>query len=616
MTDQLRAELEASLGPTLTLGDELGGGGMSRVFRARDERLQRDIVVKVLSPDLTERLSVERFTREIRLAAALQEPHIVPVFDAGHTGSGLPYYTMPFVRGESLRARIERGGPLALREGVAVLRDVAHALAFAHARGVIHRDIKPENVLLSGSTAVVADFGIAKALVAARGEMHSRPAERARDATELTQLGTAIGTPAYMAPEQAAADPAVDHRADLYAWGLLAYEAFAGRHPFARHTTPQALLVAQLTERPAPPDTLRPDLPAPIVDVVMRCLEKDPALRPRDATELLDALDAGKVAVGLPVRRHVAERTFRLSETVCRRLDRASLDPRMIGDVMHYLENDAPTGVLALCIHGMGNEAAEFTALMESSPYRVIAPTFYGFEPVVEHARVPLPVEAHVALVRELLRDAVTRLAPTRVVLVGFSSGADVAIRMLTTAPPDAPRVDACLALGPNLSLATCFVSRVLARVQGGEAAAVLADLRQIGEDAHDLDEWMNVMAYLLHALRKFRGDLSALCRFADGIQRPFAEHDDTFAEWFRVASERVDVLRCVFERSETCTRLVQALRLRNLDDGSLGARYDDGSLVLESTENHLALVEPARIAAQLDATVAELAVRGRSINP
>lgn len=180
-----------------------------------------------------------------------------------------------------------------------------------------------------------------------------------------------------------------------------------------------------------------------------------------------------------------------------RRLDRASLDPRMsAGDALSGERcADGCTGALH---SSMGHEAAEFTALMESSPYHVIAPTFYGVEPVVEHARVPLPVDAHVALVRELLRDAIARLAPTRVVLVGFSSGADVAMRILTTAPPDAPRVDACLALAPNLSLVTCFVSRVLARLQGGASATVLADLRRIGEDTNDVEEWMNIMAYLL----------------------------------------------------------------------------------------------------------------------
>jgi len=161
--DQPRDRLQSSLGAAYTLERELGGGGMARVFVATDPALGRQVVVKVLSPETAEGMSAERFTREIRLAAAEQDPHIVPVLTAGQTADGLPYYTMPFVSGESLRARMARGR-LPLDEALRVPRDVAEALEYAHARGVVHRDIKPENVLLAGRSAVVADFGIAKAI--------------------------------------------------------------------------------------------------------------------------------------------------------------------------------------------------------------------------------------------------------------------------------------------------------------------------------------------------------------------------------------------------------------------------------------------------------------------
>jgi len=276
----LRDQLQTTLGSSYTLERELGGGGMSRVFLAVETALERRVVVKVLPPDLIAGVNADRFNREILLAARLQHPHIVPVLSAGQT-DGLPYYTMPFVDGEALRSRLANGGALPITDAINILRDVARALAYAHEHGVVHRDIKPENVLLSGGAAVVTDFGIAKALSDARGHVTG---------ATLTQFGTSLGTPAYMAPEQVAADPDVDHRADLYAFGCLAYELLTGRAPFAGRS-PQKLLVAQMAENPQPVTELRPDTPPELAELVMQCLAKDAAARPQNAADVVRVLD-------------------------------------------------------------------------------------------------------------------------------------------------------------------------------------------------------------------------------------------------------------------------------------------------------------------------------------
>ncbi|HET7109996.1 MAG TPA: protein kinase [Gemmatimonadales bacterium] len=286
----LRTELQQHLGAAYVLGRELGGGGMSRVFVADEVRLGRQVVVKVLSPELAQGLNVERFEREIRLAASLQQANIVPLHSAGDVG-GLPYFTMPFVEGESLRARLGRGA-LPMNEVVPILRDVTRALAYAHARGVVHRDIKPDNVLLSGDAAVVTDFGIAKAISASR-------TEGASGAT-LTQLGTSLGTPAYMAPEQVAGDPNVDHRADLYALGCMAFELLTGRQPFGDRT-PQRMLAAHLTEAPPAVTTLRPDCSPALAEMVGRLMAKNPDERPQSATDLYPVLDASTTTSGTAV---------------------------------------------------------------------------------------------------------------------------------------------------------------------------------------------------------------------------------------------------------------------------------------------------------------------------
>ncbi len=279
MSTDLYLRLQTALGADYALERELGGGGMSRVFLAEEKRLGRRVVVKVLSPELAAGLSADRFEREIRLAAQLQDPRIVPLLTTGHAGS-LPFYTMPFVEGESLRARLARG-PVTVEEALGILRDVALALDYAHAHQVVHRDIKPENVLLNRRTAVVTDFGIAKAITAAT---EGAP----RDT--ITALGSVVGTPAYMAPEQAAGG-AVDHRTDLYAWGVLAYELLAGAHPFASRSTAQAVVAAHIADNPVPLSERLPHLPAPLVELVDRSLAKDPDHRPRNAAEILQVLD-------------------------------------------------------------------------------------------------------------------------------------------------------------------------------------------------------------------------------------------------------------------------------------------------------------------------------------
>jgi tetratricopeptide (TPR) repeat protein/tRNA A-37 threonylcarbamoyl transferase component Bud32 len=278
---ELRERLQATLGDAYTLERELGGGGMSRVFVADETALGRKVVVKVLPPDLAAGVSVDRFKREIQMAARLQHPHIVPVLSAGEI-AGLPYYTMPFVDGASLRARIAEG-PLPINEVVGVLKEVARALAYAHEQGVVHRDIKPDNVLLTRGSAVVTDFGIAKALSASRVDVS--------DSATLTALGTSLGTPAYMAPEQGAGDPSTNHRADLYAFGCMAYELLCGEQPF-HGRSPHKLMAAHMSEKPRPIAERRLETPPALAALVMQCLEKEPDDRPQSAADVARMLDA------------------------------------------------------------------------------------------------------------------------------------------------------------------------------------------------------------------------------------------------------------------------------------------------------------------------------------
>ncbi|MDQ6769928.1 MAG: serine/threonine-protein kinase [Gemmatimonadota bacterium] len=292
--------LASALGGSYTIERELTGGGMALVFVGEDHDLDRKVVIKILPPELAASVSAERFRREILTVARLQHPHIVPILKAGDL-DGLPYFVMPYVDGESLDVTLRRRHTLGVRETLGIMKDVARALAFAHERNVVHRDIKPGNILLASGSATVTDFGVAKALSSAR-----RSGEKG---SGLTNTGMSLGTILYMAPEQAAGDPDIDGRADIYSLGITAYEMLAGAAPFA-HLNPREMLTARLTLPPQSLSGVRKDVPPGLERLIARCLAIDPVDRPQTAAALVEALEDPEtisapfvVSGSTPVRR-------------------------------------------------------------------------------------------------------------------------------------------------------------------------------------------------------------------------------------------------------------------------------------------------------------------------
>ena len=285
MSDAL-SRLQAALADHYRIERELGRGGMATVWLAHDLKHDRQVAIKVIRPELAAALGGERFLREIGIAAHLQHPHILTLIDSGEyagqpgDGQGSLYYVMPYVEGESLRERLTRVGRLSPEDTIRILQDIVDALVHAHRHGIVHRDLKPENIMLTGRHALVMDFGIAKAVTAGQEA----------ETETLTALGLAVGTPAYMSPEQAAGQASVDARADIYAVGVLGYEMLNGQPPFTG-TTPQAILASQVTRTPKPLAELRPDLSPELVTTIMRCLEKEPEQRWPSAEALLSRLE-------------------------------------------------------------------------------------------------------------------------------------------------------------------------------------------------------------------------------------------------------------------------------------------------------------------------------------
>ena len=275
--------VQAALGQVYTVERELGHGGMAFVFLARDPKHDRPVAIKVLRPELSAALGTGRFTREIEIASRLTHPHILPLLDSGQADS-LLYFVMPYVEGESLRDRLLREHQLPVGDALRIAEQVANALTYAHAHGVVHRDIKPENILLAGGAAMVADFGVARAVSQAGGD-------------KLTETGMAVGTPAYMSPEQATAAPELDARSDVYSLGCVLYEMLVGEPPFTGRTA-QAIMARRLNDPVPSIRTVRESVPALVESATRKALARAPADRFATAAEFADAL---RLAVTTPV---------------------------------------------------------------------------------------------------------------------------------------------------------------------------------------------------------------------------------------------------------------------------------------------------------------------------
>jgi serine/threonine protein kinase len=590
------------LGP-YEIRSQVGVGGMGEVYRCLDTRHHRFVAVKVLRQDVSSLVGAERFLREIRIAAQLTHPHILPLVDSGEA-DGVLFYVMPYIEGETLRNRLSREGELPVSEITHILHQITDALAYAHAHGVVHRDIKPENILLSDRHALLADFGVAKAL----GDLSTSGSTATTNL--VTAIGSTVGTPTYMAPEQVGGS-LVDHRADLYGVGVVAYEMIGGRLPF-QTSSAQQMMAAHLTQAPDPITKWRPAISLRLANAVMKCLEKKAADRWQSAADLLSEIEAAgteiKTLATVEIANELTEHRFTLSERVCRKLNRETLDPRIIGDHLSYVDNQVRSNVLVFFLHGLGLDHAVFESILQRLKYRGVSPTLYGCEPE-RRGRISLSLADHVVILREWLKDVRARFHAEAVVMVGYSMGADMGFELLL-GPTDepTPRIDAFLSLESNLSLDTCFVSRLLAGIDPTHPELSIAKLRGLSDSAASLDEWLNVEEYLVKILRKFQGDIGVLQRTAADIVRLFSETQgfEVFARWFRGARERVRAMRVVFSSDPRTRAALARLKLDNLDKGILGGEFPEDIITVSENADHFRLMATEHVVRQVDELVAE----------
>jgi pimeloyl-ACP methyl ester carboxylesterase len=374
-------------------------------------------------------------------------------------------------------------------------------------------------------------------------------------------------------------------------------------------TTAQQMMAAHLTKVADSILKWRPEIPPQLASTVMKCLEKRPADRWQSATELLaaiEALEEAKTPAAVENPHELIEGQFKITERVCRKLNRATLDPRIIGDHLSYVDNQARSDVLVFFLHGLGLDHRDFEPILRRLPYHGVSPTLYGCEPE-RRGRFSLSLADHVVILREWLRELTELCQPTIIVMVGFSLGADMGFELLLGSTDElGPQIDAFLALECNLSLDTCFVSQILANLSAEHPEISVADLRQLGDSARSLDEWLNIQEYLVKVLRKFRGDISVLQRAGADIVRPFRDAPgfEVFARWFRGARERVRVLRLVFSNDSGSTAALARLRLENLDSGILGGEFPESAICVSANADHFDLMSAEHVLRQVDELV------------
>jgi pimeloyl-ACP methyl ester carboxylesterase len=575
----------------------LGAGGMGEVYRARDKRLGRDVAVKVLPSALSESPEHRvRFEREARVVSGLNHPNICVLHDLGREGE-IDYLVMELVEGETLARRIGRG-PLPIADVLRIGAEIADALDRAHRAGVVHRDLKPGNIMLAKSGAKLMDFGLAREgrragmLTAAGGGMLS---QSPTIATPLTSEGAIVGTSHYMAPEQLEGREA-DARSDLWALGCVLYEMLTGRRTYEGATS-ASLISSIMKDEPRPLSEIAPLAPPSLERVIRACLAKDPDQRWQNAHDLALALrwPPQQAAAAGRATGPLVEREFVLTAAHVRQLSERI--PRLVGYPVTYVDNQVQSDELVVFLHGLGADGGQFEQFLNASSRRAVAVTLVGFGKL-EKRRPTLGVDDHSRVLRMLLHEIVNECRPRRTLLVGHSAGADQLLRMIHDEAAAGVPVDGLIALGPNVSLNTCFATRLYARIDAANPDGTLAILKSLAEHIDSLETWLVVQSYFAQMFMKLGNELEPLRRYAADLVRPFEEPGDPLADWYRSAKQRVPHVRLVFSNEESAA--AEDLLARHLDTNVLGDDFTENSFAIERV-HHLALLDLALVSRHVE---------------
>jgi serine/threonine protein kinase len=586
---------------------EIGRGGMGVVYKATDSRLNRLVAIKGLpehyanNPEL-----MARFEREAKTLAALNHPNVAGIHGIEeHEGS--KYLVLEYIDGETLADRIAHG-PLGVDETLDICSQIAAGLEAAHDAGFIHRDLKPANAKINSSGAVkVLDFGLVRIDPTVKHSSSTTEEPTLALSDTGTKSGTILGTVRYMSPEQARGETA-DCRADLWAFGVVMYECLTGVNPFARES-PAESLAAILGEEPDL--TALPEMtPSEVVALVGRCLRKDVRRRQRSAGDCQLILEDARESTSYegpaaaPVSS-IADRRFRISDELCRTLDRSGFDALLPGWEMRFADNNRDSDVLIVWIPSIGGDhtTSAWRELITLSPYRMVIVCPVGMEPEVTNRPV-VSMENQFALIRALTASLQESLRPRKTVLSGFSCGSIMALQCAAGDGTD-DSVDGVLAIDPDMQESDCFITRLFAGLDSSSSANVMKGLHTISGSCSTMHEWLVLHQHMIECVDKVKDDFSPLVRQGKDLSVPYdgvhTGKDSPFVGFLREAIEHVPTVRCLFHDSAENRRIIGEIRMMHLDNQCLGSKFTDDSLTFIPVSDHIGMITTERLLEYLD---------------
>ncbi len=579
-----------------TIISKIGSGGMGEVWLAQDDKLNRKVALKFPSAEFYAGVeSQEQLLREARAAAALQHPNVVTIYEVG-VANGRPFLAMAYIEGPTLKElSTKRRTPIemAIKFGI----QISAGLAGAHERGITHRDLKPGNLMVDKSHNLhILDFGLA--LTQKTRDDGVENSDLDETVTRIVSGNTLAGTLNYMAPEQLTGGE-VGPLVDVFALGVILYELVYGSHPF-KGESPADLLKNILRDTPPEFPADRDDIPYDLIRIVGRCLQKDPEYRFQTAkdvrNELLDLQEliskgadiADLSLVASAKQSFLKEERFILTTDMVRALEFQS--PKMIGDHLAYLDNGVVSDTLVIYLPAWGLDHRHGADFLKALPCRGIAPTLYGFEQRSKN-RFPLTLEDHSKLLIELFGELSERINPERVILSGFSSGADHAMHIATSETYPGINITGVVSFGCNTSLRSCFLSSQFAQLKQSSAEVLLDEMKKIGDSASSLTDWLKFHEYMVTIFSKFGINADPLRALGKDIIKPFQDRGwRQFADWYQIITKKYAYSRFVVDADDF--ESLDEIMGYHLKENVLGENYRDDSVIRESVP-HVELAHP-----------------------